>query len=257
MKRAIVHRYDNKPDILAVEERGYSDVYRRARGEFDLVIVVPTGAARTDVAVVADARSEQYTPIMGNAPWPGRPDAYPVRIDVANVRYTTRDQVRAAIEAAGESWLGQWTVRIFRVDERLLPQHENPPTAVRERRRRYGFSFPEELLPGETFPEGATRQVLVNTYERNPAARRRCIDHYGARCIVCEFDFGAVYGEAAEGFIHVHHLKPLAEIGATYEVDPVVDLRPVCPNCHGVIHLRVPPYSIEEVTELLRRSRPA
>ncbi len=34
-----------------------------------------------------------------------------------------------------------------------------------------------------------------------------------------------------EGFIHVHHLKPLSEVGYEYRVDPIRDLRPVCPNC--------------------------
>ena len=39
-----------------------------------------------------------------------------------------------------------------------------------------------------------------------------------------------------EGLIHVHHLKSLAEIGHSYQVDPIKDLMPVCPNCHAVIH---------------------
>jgi 5-methylcytosine-specific restriction enzyme A len=73
--------------------------------------------------------------------------------------------------------------------------------------------------------------------------------------VVCDFDFGAVYGEAAAGFIHVHHTKPLAMIGEQYEVDPIEDLRPVCPNCHAVIHLVNPPRSIEEVIDMLRVSR--
>jgi predicted HNH restriction endonuclease len=36
-----------------------------------------------------------------------------------------------------------------------------------------------------------------------------------------------------------------------YVVDPVADLRPVCPNCHAVLHSRRPAYSIEEVRGLL------
>src|SRR5262249_21444733 len=60
--------------------------------------------------------------------------------------------------------------------------------------------------------EGAKYQVTVNAFERNPIARSRCIRHYGPTCVVCGFDFGAVYGPLADGFIHVHHLKPLSEI---------------------------------------------
>jgi len=37
-------------------------------------------------------------------------------------------------------------------------------------------------------------------------------------------------------------------------VDPVKDLRPVCPNCHAVIHLRGGCLSIEEVQELINNT---
>jgi 5-methylcytosine-specific restriction protein A len=94
-----------------------------------------------------------------------------------------------------------------------------------------------------------------NACERNLEARRRCIEHYGARCVVCGLDFGKVYGEVAEGLIHVHHLKPISEVGESYVIDPVEDLRPVCPNCHAVIHLRrEPPYLIEDVISFLNGS---
>lgn len=120
MQKALVHRYDNKADIFAVEQNGCSEVYRRLRDDiFDIVIVVPTGTAGTQTAVIGDANSGQYTPANAR-PWPGRPDAYPVRVDLTNIRYTTLDKVRKAVDAAGESWPGQWTVRMFAIDETLL-----------------------------------------------------------------------------------------------------------------------------------------
>jgi predicted HNH restriction endonuclease len=70
---------------------------------------------------------------------------------------------------------------------------------------------------------------------------------------VCSVDFGTLYGPLAEGFIHVHHLVPLAIIGKEYQIDPIADLRPVCPNCHAVIHLRTPPLAIYEAKALLGR----
>ncbi len=110
----------------------------------------------------------------------------------------------------------------------------------------------DEVDAEAVYKEGAVRQAVVNAYERNSQARRQCIAHYGARCGVCKLDFDERYGEVGVGFIHVHHLRPLSEIGAQYEVDPVADLRPVCPNCHAIIHRRNPPYSIEEVKAMLR-----
>jgi 5-methylcytosine-specific restriction enzyme A len=66
----------------------------------------------------------------------------------------------------------------------------------------------EELLYEEAnkLPEGAKKQITVNAYERNPKARELCIQNYGFRCSVCEFDFGEIYGEIGTGYIHVHHL---------------------------------------------------
>jgi len=116
-------------------------------------------------------------------------------------------------------------------------------------------NLPGDITREEAYKEGTTRTVTVNIYERNPRARKACIEHHGAMCSICGFDFGREYGEVARGFIHVHHLKPLSEIGNEYKLDPITDLRPVCPNCHSVIHLGKPPLSIEEVRALLEKER--
>ena len=117
------------------------------------------------------------------------------------------------------------------------------------------FLSPEEVTRGQSLTEGSVFRMLVNAYERNPEARRRCIEHYGRACAACGMSFGAVYGPVAENFIHVHHLTPLSDIGEEYEVDPIADLRPVCPNCHAVLHLGERGHSIAEVRQLLERQR--
>ncbi|MFC4427208.1 HNH endonuclease [Deinococcus navajonensis] len=244
MTRVLIHRYDNEPDILAVETRLYSDVYKRAPDDdFQLVAVVPTLKARTTVAMVAEAAGPQSAPSAG-PPWPGRPDEYMVRVPLRNVRRTTLNHVRNAVMAAGETWAAQWTVRIFELDEQLLfglPPEREP-------------ARPDEVSEEETYPEGAVRRVLVNAYERSATARRRCVEHYGATCFICRLDFEKAYGSVAAGFIHVHHLKPLSEIGAAYTLHPVKDLRPVCPNCHAVLHMRRPAFSIDDVREMRRQA---
>jgi len=107
----------------------------------------------------------------------------------------------------------------------------------------------EEIEGDIRYFEGARKQIVVNAYERNTAARKRCIEHYGLNCYVCGFNFEKAYGDLGVGFIHVHHLKLLAEIDSEYELDPIKDLRPVCPNCHAMIHRRQPPYSVDEVRQ--------
>jgi hypothetical protein len=123
----------------------------------------------------------------------------------------------------------------------------------------WGFNssgvYPDESASEAALWEGAVRQVSVNIYERDSEARRSCIDHYGAVCSVCGINFGAAYGAVADGLIHVHHLRPLSESGGEHLVDPIQDLRPVCPNCHAVLHRRSPPYSIEDVRRMLDRPR--
>ncbi len=111
------------------------------------------------------------------------------------------------------------------------------------------FPIAEELPPVETdeLHEGAKRSVTVNSFERNANARKRCIEHWGCSCSVCNVNFEDVYGEIGKGYIHVHHLTPLSEIGKSYEIDPIEDLRPVCPNCHAMIHIKNPPFSIEQL----------
>lgn len=115
----------------------------------------------------------------------------------------------------------------------------------------YGDTLPNEVFGSEALIEGAVRQITVNAYERNPVARARCVDAYGAVCVVCNFDFISKYGPSTAGFIHVHHIKPLASVAAEHEINPIEDLRPVCPNCHAVIHMTNPPRSIEEVKAML------
>lgn len=113
--------------------------------------------------------------------------------------------------------------------------------------------LPEEIDYDEaaTVTEGAKQTIQVNVYERDPNARRKCIAKWGVKCSVCSFDFAERYGVLGEGFIHVHHLKPLGEIGEQYELNPVFDLRPVCPNCHAMLHRKKPAISIEELARLL------
>ena len=112
---------------------------------------------------------------------------------------------------------------------------------------------PDEFLGAQDLVEGAVRTTTVNGFERNAEARRRCLAHYGARCFACDFSFGETYGDFADNYIHVHHIVPLATIKKGYVVDPVTDLRPLCPNCHAAIHLREPLLSPEELRATVRR----
>ena len=116
------------------------------------------------------------------------------------------------------------------------------------------YVFPDEVNETKELREGKVRGVFVNIYERNPVARAQCIEHYGCYCFVCGFDFLSVYGDIGRDFIHVHHEKELSSIGEEYVINPIHDLKPVCPNCHAMIHRRKPAYGVLELKEHLTKS---
>jgi hypothetical protein len=115
--------------------------------------------------------------------------------------------------------------------------------------RRTGSKTKFPTYESAVFLEGARDDVVQSKRERDPAARAACIRAHGYSCAVCSFDFSARYGTLGDKFIHVHHLKPLSEGEQT--VNPRTDMRPVCPNCHAMLHRRNPPMTIEALRLLL------
>lgn len=113
--------------------------------------------------------------------------------------------------------------------------------------------FPESTIPEEAY-EGALRTTKVNRYERSSIARKQCIEYHGDRRSICGLSFEEMYGELGKGFIHVHHIVPLNEIGKEYKVDPKKDLIPVCPNCHAMLHKKLngKNVSIDELKRILK-----
>lgn len=131
-------------------------------------------------------------------------------------------------------------------DETLLDFLLHPHQTVND--AAFDVDYPAD---DEKLYEGALMKVNVNKYERNQKARRECVEKKGYRCMVCGHDFEAIYGEIGKNFIHVHHLTPISTIGEEYELNVDKDLAPVCPNCHYMLHRKNPPYTIEELKDIL------
>lgn len=170
--------------------------------------------------------------------------------DLAEVASKLRDPLKSAVAIAAKRSAGrgvvaghnQWAVEeIARAVGRSLPA---------PRRLESKSTAATKEVPGLEAMEGALRRVVVSRHERSATARAACIRHHGCECAVCGFSFERAFGPAGRGFIHVHHLEALAGKGGRYRVDPVRDLRPVCPNCHAMIHRTDPPTSIAELRSL-------
>ncbi len=87
---------------------------------------------------------------------------------------------------------------------------------------------------GYTSTEGRKKSVMTTVYERDPNLRSRAIEIHGLTCMACGVNFRELYGEWGEGFIHVHHTKPVAD--GVREVSPKEDMIVLCPNCHSMVH---------------------
>jgi hypothetical protein len=98
--------------------------------------------------------------------------------------------------------------------------------------------------------EGAAADSLSTRYERSKANRSLCLAFHGYQCKACGINLEDQYGDVARRFIHVHHVNPLFATGVT-KPDPVRDMVPLCPNCHGIAHLQNAPYSIEEIKSMI------
>ena len=113
-----------------------------------------------------------------------------------------------------------------------------------------------EAATSETAMEGAPVTRLVNTYERNPWLRAAAIAIHGVTCQACGFSFHAVYGAQGEGFIEVHHLRPLSEQNGEASVNPRTDMAVLCANCHRMIHRHAnEPLTPELLRTLLGQNR--
>ncbi len=102
----------------------------------------------------------------------------------------------------------------------------------------------------ELYEEGKANKVFVNSYERNLKARNKSLEFHNNTCTVCGYKAFDVYGRDIF-ILEVHHTTPLSEIKRSYIVNPELDLKPLCPNCHRAIHAKNPAYTIEELKEII------
>ena len=112
--------------------------------------------------------------------------------------------------------------------------------------------------PEEEHDEGVRGQLEGNRistrcqrYERSAANRAACLEHYGPTCRACGLSPAERYGDNGEAIMHVHHLTPLSQMDSPRKLSPIEDLVPLCPNCHNFAHRRTPPYTPDEIGELL------
>jgi hypothetical protein len=90
------------------------------------------------------------------------------------------------------------------------------------------------------------RSILDSVRNQGIAKQRKILDKY--TCQACWFSVTV----AGNSVIECHHLYPLSE---TLGVETVIDdLISLCPTCHRIAHLRKPPYSPKEISEIIKNT---
>lgn len=116
----------------------------------------------------------------------------------------------------------------------------------------------------EVVTEGRVTAAQATVRERSQRLRRAAIARYTVDgricCAACGFDFFAVYGALGEGYIQIHHETPVCQYSdqgeAQYIQQAVEAVKPVCPNCHCMIHRRGgTPLTVQQLSEIIRRQR--
>ena len=160
-------------------------------------------------------------------------------------------------EDTSEYRLASKQLQLFaeRVGKKLSAKVFNGSGGIYQLSGTINSSFYPDEINDTLFIEGYVSQVTINAIERNPEARKKCIEHYGTICNVCGFDFSVKYGtELGSGFIHVHHLRDISLIGKEYQIDAIKDLRPLCPNCHAMVHRTKPAMHPDKLKEIILKN---
>jgi predicted restriction endonuclease len=147
-----------------------------------------------------------------------------------------------------------------------------------------GFSYEEIQMAVDKAGKASTRKRLI-VYDENEVIREgrqdakesrvrsrsrklrdAALAHYRdadghVRCAVCGFDFEETYGELGKDYIELHHEKPICQYsdeGVEQILSQAVqNMRPLCANCHRMIHRdRKRHRTVEELKVCYLSSRP-
>jgi len=116
----------------------------------------------------------------------------------------------------------------------------------------------------QTVTEGRKTKAVAEERQRSQKLRDAAVAHYTDSkgyiiCVICNFDFKDVYGDLGDGYIEIHHTKPIfrhdEEGEEVFLKEAVEKVKPVCANCHRMLHRkRKDPLTIEDLKDLVKRT---
>ncbi len=112
--------------------------------------------------------------------------------------------------------------------------------------------------------EGAVAWRKTEQRQRSATLKKKAIEDFKNKnenrlfCMACSFNFGETYGEWGEGFIEIHHLKPISTMdleGDLVTLEKALQkVVPLCSNCHRMVHRKKGKMlSLDDLKELLKK----
>jgi len=114
------------------------------------------------------------------------------------------------------------------------------------------------VLDENIVTEGQLQKRNASYRSRSKKLRTAAFEHYACDgvipCTACSFSFDLAYGKRGSGYIQIHHLEPLS-FGGERELtleEAITKVRPLCANCHVMVHRSDPWLSMESLIDALR-----
>lgn len=125
-----------------------------------------------------------------------------------------------------------------------------------KKKKVFVYSEDDMISEGKTITKENT--IKKRSGKLRMAAIERYRDTNGKLyCVVCGFCFENCYGDIGKDFIEIHHESPVYQYSddgfESYISEAVMKVKPVCSNCHRMIHRDAKtPLSISEIKKLLK-----
>lgn len=114
----------------------------------------------------------------------------------------------------------------------------------------------------DTIEEGKASVEQKKAKERSRKLREAAIQHYTINgkiaCAACGFDFFDKYGSYGDGYIQIHHEKPICQYsdeGVSEHIKNAIEyVKPLCANCHCILHRRKANImSVAKLAEIIKK----
>ena len=212
----------------------------------------PTGE---DAAILAGRKDTKFSQKVRNL----KSHRDSNRMDV----YTAINTARIyTLTAEGEKYLGENIEQIEYLFSNKFSSSEvaDVVSAVEKTigKKRKIYVYTEEDMVSEG--KAVSKETVVK--KRSKKLRDAAIEHYRHAdeklyCTICGFCFENRYGDIGKDYIEIHHEKPVYQYSddgfESYITEAVEKVKPLCANCHRMIHRNVKrPMTIEELKHLLR-----